>query len=317
MNRPSFSPQVLAALDFSRRLAESVQASDDPVGSAREFYERMAGMAGEPEPVFRVEDCLIDGPEARIPIRIYRPSDRSLLPVTLYFHGGWFFAGGLETHDRPLRALANAAECVVIAVDYRLAPEHPFPAAVDDAYHALRWVAKHGENLGVDAGRIAVAGDSAGGALAAITARKAVKNGMPVLFQALIYPVTDSSLSTDSWEEFADGPVATLSLAQRAWGMYVPDSRERLNPDAAPLLAEDLRKLPPALVLAGEYDPLRDEALAYAGKLRNAGVAVTESLYRGMPHGFFQMGGYIDSGKESIAEVATAINKALRGKKPS
>ena len=311
MNTTSFNPQVTAALDFAKHLAESVQASN-PLDSTREGYGKLAALAGEPQPVFRIEDLLIDSPEGKIPIRIYRPADRDDLPVVLYLHGGWFIAGGLETHDRPLRALANAAQCVLIAVDYRLAPEHPFPAAVNDAYYALLWVATHGDILKANVGRIAIAGDSAGGALAAVTARKAAKTGMPVQLQVLIYPVTDSSLSTASWSAFADGPGITLSIAKQAWSMYVPRTRERTNPDAAPLLAKDWKRLPPALVIVGEYDPLRDEGLDYAEKLRDAGVPVTQSVYAGMPHGFFQMAGYIDEGKAAIAEVAAAIKNALK-----
>ena len=269
-------------------------------------------MAGEPEALFLVEDRMIDTPEGGISIRIYRPSDRRDLPVTVYFHGGWFFMGDLDTHDAPLRALAKAAGSVVIAVNYRLAPEHPFPAGINDGSAAFQWIATHATELGIDASRMALAGDSAGGALATTTARRAAHgNGPKPLLQVLIYPVTDSSLSTGSWEEFSEGPVITRNNAAQSWAMYVPDINDRQNPDAAPLFATDLAGVAPALVIAAEYDPLRDEVLAYAQKLKKAGVPVKESLYKGMPHGFFQLGGYIDEGKAAIAEVAAALTAAF------
>jgi len=311
-DKRSFSPQVLAALEFSQQLAGQGQPGNDPIASARMGYRSLAALAGDPQPVFRVDTRRINSPAGDIPIRIYRPSDESGLPVILFFHGGWFFAGDFESHDRPLRALTNATQCILIAVDYRLAPEHPFPAGVEDAINALRWVVQNGEALDADTSRIAIVGDSAGGALAAVTARKAAENKMSqVRLQVLLYPVADSSLSTDSWKAFADGPVVTLATAQQAWSLYTPGDKQRQNPDAAPLRAVNLQGLPPALVIVGEYDPLRDEGLAYAKRLSEAGVPVKEHLYPGMPHGFFQMAAYIDAGKEAIAEVAQAVTKAL------
>jgi acetyl esterase len=180
---------------------------------------------------------------------------------------------------------------------------------------ALQWIAAHGAELDIDTNRIAVAGDSAGGALAATTARKAaLANGPRLLLQALIYPVTDSSLKTASWEELAENPVIPRNNAAQAWSMYVPNPNDRQNPDASPLFATDLSGVAPALVIVAEGDPLRDEVLAYAQQLKNAGVPVKESLYEGMPHGFFQLGGYIDEGKAAIAEVAAALNATFTKK---
>jgi acetyl esterase len=313
MSEISLSPQVLASFAAAKRLAESVPPGDNPLATQRDIFRRMAKSIAEPEPVFQVEDYLIDEYQETVPVRIYRPSAKKDLPVTLFFHGGWFIIGDLESHDSLARSLANASGSVVIAVDYRLAPEHPFPAAIDDAYHALVWVSKNGKSLGVNAGRIAVAGDSAGGNIAAVVARKAKENGLTqVRYQVLIYPVTDSSFSTKSWEEFADGPVITKAISQQAFFMYVAGAGNLQNPEIAPLSAENLKGLPPAMVIIGEYDPLKDEGLAYAEKLIKAGVDVKLIHYRGMPHGFVQSAALIDAGKDAITEIGSAIGKALQ-----
>ena len=305
--------QVQAALDASGQLAALAPPSTDPLEAARNYYRQIAPLAGEPEPVHLIEDHLIETSAHRIPIRIYNPSGDSDLPAVIFFHGGWFFAGDLETHDRPLRALTNAAGCIVVAVDYRLAPEHPFPAAIDDGYAVLQWVANKGAEVGIDCNRLIIAGDSAGGTIATVLARKvAENNGLHILLQVLMYPVTDPTLQTESWQEFAKGPVITLKTALEAWQMYVPNILERQNADAAPIFAENLVGSANALILIAEFDPLRDEGIAYAARLEQAGVKVKTSIYKEMPHGFFQMAGYIDDGKQAIAEVAKAIKDALR-----
>ena len=281
----------------------------------RADFRRMGKAAGEPEPVFRVQDYLIEDNQETIPVRIYRPSNKYDLPVTLFFHGGWFVLGDLESHDFLARSLANASESVVVAVDYRLAPEHPFPAAINDAYKALVWVAENGKKLGVDSGRMAVAGDSAGGNIAAVVARKAKENGLTAIrYQVLIYPVTDSSFSTPSWEEFSEGPVIPKKISQAAFSMYVAGNMDLQNPEIAPLSAADFNGLPPAMVIIGEYDPLRDEGLAYAEKMIKAGVDVKLIHYRGMPHGFVQSAALIDAGRDAIVEIGNAIRKALTSK---
>jgi acetyl esterase len=304
--------QVQTALNVSAQLAALAPPSTDPIEAARNYYRQIAPLAGEPEPVYSIEDYLIETPEYRIPIRIYNPSGDSHLPAVIFFHGGWFFAGDLETHDRPLRALTNAAGCIVVAVDYRLAPEHPFPAAIDDGYAVLQWVANKGAEFGIDCNRLIIAGDSAGGTIATVLARKvAGNNGLRVLLQVLMYPVTDSSLQTESWLEFAKGPVITIETALEAWQMYVPNVLERQNADTAPIFAENLVGSASALIIIAEHDPLRDEGIAYVARLEQAGVKVKTSIYKEMPHGFFQMAGYIDDGKKAIAEVAKAIKKAV------
>ncbi|MBC9931106.1 alpha/beta hydrolase [Chitinophaga qingshengii] len=302
----SLSREVVAALDFIQAIP--MPAIADPVLAGRKFYEGFIPMAGEPETLFHIEDREVPSSAGAVPIRIYRPSALPLLPVVLYFHGGWFNAGNLETHDRPVRSLARLSNAVFIAVDYRLAPEYPFPYGFNDSIAVLQWVHAHAAELGIDASCIALAGDSAGGALAAALTRRAVKTmGIDVRCQALIYPVTDSSLQTASWQTFADGPNLTLEGGRMAWDMYTPASADRNHPDAAPLLAGDLNGLPPTLILTAEYDPLRDEAVQYADRLQSEGVNVQLSAYKGMIHGFFQMGGMIPDGKRAIEEVAVFL----------
>ncbi|HLX93497.1 MAG TPA: alpha/beta hydrolase [Puia sp.] len=312
MKEIAYSPQVLASFEAAKRLVESIPPAGNPLETQRDLFRRLGRATGTPEAVFHVEDYLI-GDQETIPVRIYRPSDNIDLPVILFFHGGWFVIGDLESHDALARLLTNACACVVIAVDYRLAPEHPFPAAIDDAYEALVWVSKNSKKISVDSGRMAVAGDSAGGNIAAVVARKARENGLTQLrYQALIYPVTDSSFSTESWNEFAEGPVITKTNSQQAFSMYVASNKNLQNPDVAPVLAENLNGLPPAMVIIGQFDPLRDEGLAYAVKLIKAGVDVKLIHYHGMPHGFVQSADRIDAGKDAIAEIGNAIRKALQ-----
>ena len=297
-------------MEAAARLTASSPSSDDPIEAARNAYLQIAPLAGEREPVHAVKDHLVEAGTHRIPVRIYNPYGGIGLPAVLFFHGGWFMAGDLETHDRPLRALANATGCIVVAVDYRLAPEHPFPAAIEDGSSVLKWIAGERAQWGIDANRLILAGDSAGGAIAAVLARKvAGMNGLQVLLQVLIYPVTDPHLESASWRKFAAGPVITLDTALQAWKMYVPDPADRQNADAAPILADDLAGSPNALVIVAEEDPLHDEGVAYSTRLENAGVKVKTSVYKGMPHGFFQMAGYIDEGKEVMKEIAYAIRQ--------
>jgi len=313
MSQHTMNSQVQAAIDASAKLVALAPPSADPVAAARNAYRQLIPLAGEPEAVHSVTDHLIEAPDHQIPIRIYDPSGGRDLPAVIFFHGGWFIGGDLETHDRPLRALANAAGCIVIAVDYRLAPEYPFPAAIDDGYAVLQWIASEDTDFGIDRNRLIIAGDSAGGAIATVLARRAAENHVPgVLLQVLLYPVTDPSLKTGSWKEFADGPSITIDIARLAWQMYVPNAAERQNADAAPIFATNLSSSPKALIIIAEYDPLHDEGIAYADLLKQAGVKVKTSIYKEMPHGFFQMAGYIDEGKQAIAEVARAIKDVLK-----
>lgn len=279
----------------------------------REGYRAVIPLAGPPEQVSKVEDRQIPGPAVDIPVRIYTPGTEEKLPVLVYFHGGGFISGDLDTHDTPLRALSNRVGCITVSVAYRLAPEHPFPAAPEDCYAATKWVAEHAEKIGGDT-RVAVGGDSAGGDLAAVVCLMARDRGGPeIVSQVLLYPDTDLTESSASWMEFADTnkPIITRDGKLASIAMYVPEGVDVKNPYVSPLYAEDLSKLPPAIVVTGEFDPQRDEGEAYARRLQEAGVPVKSRRYDGMIHGFFQMAGVLDQGKKVIEETAESLRAAF------
>ena len=280
-------------------------------------------------PMERVENRSIPGPAGEIPIRFYAPGKaaerprseakpneggppQDLQPVLVYFHGGGFVIGSLETHDHTCRALARASGCSVVSVDYRLAPESKFPAAPDDCYAATAWVADHGAELGIDPSRMAVGGDSAGGNLAAVVSQLARSRGGPPLeFQLLVYPVTDRAFETPSYLANAEGYLLTRKTMIWFWDQYLEREERGAEPLASPLRAEKLEGLPPALVLTAEFDPLRDEGEAYAERLREAGVPTVCRRYDGMFHGFFSMGELIETGTRALEDAGSALREAL------
>jgi acetyl esterase len=277
-----------------------------------------AGMAqgtlnpGEPEPIEHVENRTIPGPAGEIPVRIYRPAARGPLPVLVFFHGGGFVLCNLDTHDGTCRSLANQASCVVVSVDYRLAPEHRYPAAPEDCYAALLWVAQHGAEIGADPARVAIGGDSAGGNLTAVVAQMARdRRGPKLRFQLLVYPVTDYRFDTPSYQQNAEGYFLTQSMMRWFWRQYLKDAADGAEPYASPLRAKDLSGLPPGICITAEYDPLRDEGEAYAARLREAGVACPTRRYDGQFHGFFGMGAFIAKAKEATSEAAAALKQAF------
>jgi acetyl esterase len=271
-----------------------------------------AGLAGSPAPVARVENRSVPGPGGEIPVRVYTPEGEGPHPALVYFHGGGWVIGSLESHDGICRALARAVPCVVVSVDYRLAPEHPFPAAAEDSYAATRYVAGHAAAFAADPARLAVGGDSAGGNLSAVVTLMARARGGPrLVHQLLVYPVTDGAMDTPSYRENADGYFLTRDGMVWFWNHYVSDPAARANPHASPLRAPDLRGLPPALVMTAEFDPLRDEGEAYARRLEEAGVPVTLTRYDGMIHGFFGMAGALGRGRDAIDEAARALRAAF------
>jgi acetyl esterase len=280
---------------------------------ARRFFEEM--QIPQPEiGVAAVEDRRIPGPAGEIPARIYRPEAAGELPALVYFHGGGWVIGGLDTHDPTCRDLANRGRCAVVSVDYRLAPEHRYPAAPEDCYAALRWVAEQAGALGVDAGRLAVGGDSAGGNLAAVTTLLARERGGPSLaFQLLVYPATDCVFDRPSHVENAEGYLLETAAMEWFWGHYLPDRVRRAEPTASPLRAGSHAGLPPALVITAEFDPLRDEGEAYAERLQRAGVPTRCSRYDGMIHGFFAMSALVDGAKRAMEEAGSALRGALHG----
>jgi acetyl esterase len=245
-------------------------------------------------------------------VRIYTPAGSGPFPVLVFFHGGGWVIGDLDTQDGACRALANGAGCLVVSVGYRLAPEHKFPAAPDDTYAATKWVAANAASINADPARIAVGGDSAGGNLTAVTAQMARQRGGPRLaFQLLIYPVTDGACDTASYRDNADGYLLTKEMMLWFWNHYVRNPEERFNSMASPLRAQSLKGLPPALVQTAEFDPLRDEGEAYAARLQEAGVPVKLTRYDGMIHGFFGMASVIDRATTAIGEAAEALRSAF------
>ena len=277
----------------------------------REGYGTMAALGFRPDPPAATVDRSIPGPGGDIPVRIYRPDAPGPLPVVVFFHGGGWVIGGIDTHDPLCHQLALGVPAIVVSVDYRLAPEDPFPAAVEDCVAATTWVAENADELGADAGRLAVAGDSAGGNLSAVVALKARDaGGPPVAFQLLIYPATDHTRSHPSHQENGQGYMLTSEMMEWFCGHYLGDGDLR-HPDASPLFAEDLSGLPPALVMTAEFDPLRDEGEAYAAKLREAGVDARAVRYDGMIHGFIQMDQLVPGARQAIADAVAALRHAL------
>ncbi|MEV8443369.1 alpha/beta hydrolase [Actinosynnema sp. NPDC051121] len=266
--------------------------------------------AGAGEAVRHVTDRHLPGPGGDLPIRIYRPVDAAgSLPTLVYFFGGGWALGSIETSDEICRALANAVPCQVITVGYRLAPEHKFPAAVDDCRTAVAWIAAHAAELGVDPDRLAVAGDSAGGNLAAVVTLD--RGGPALAAQVLVYPNTDHRGDTESMRENDDPAAFNRRSVAWYWGHYLASPDDGRDPRASPLLAEDLTGLPPALVITAEHDPLRDEGERYAERLRAAGVPVIATRYAGVAHGFFAMSGVVDAAREARAEVAAFLRTHL------
>ena len=263
-------------------------------------------------PVAAEEDRIIPGQGSDLSVRVYTPERSGPLPMIVYLHGGGWVLYELDTFNPICRDLANAAGAIVVAVAYRLAPEHPFPAAVDDAYATVRWVAEHAGAVGGDGSRIAVAGDSSGGNLSAVTAlRCREQGGPPLAFQLIINPVTDCDLDTASYHEYAVGLFLTREQMRWYWDHYVPDPAERVHPWASPLRAADLSGLPPALVFTAENDPLRDEGEAYAARLAAAGVPTTARRVDGVIHGFMNLGNATPKGAAAVNEAGAALRAAF------
>ncbi len=265
-------------------------------------------------PIGKSEDRKIPGPGGEIALRVYTPlgATGNLLPGFVFFHGGGFVIGDLDTHDDICRCLANGSGCRVVSVDYRLAPEHPFPAAVEDCVAATNWVAAHAAEVGVDPKRLAVGGDSAGGNLAAVVSQLARKDGPQIVFQLLIYPVTQlGAPDTPSMRENAKGYFLEKDAMDWFTKLYAPDKAHRSDPRLSPLKAADLSGLPPAYVITAGFDPLRDEGRDYADKLDAAGVSVTYVNYPGMVHGFFSMRGLIPKAREAVAAAAAALREGV------
>jgi acetyl esterase len=301
-------PQARAFLDRLQELGVP-GLGEIPPEEARATQDAAAEAVFGPLVEVPTEDRTIPGPAGDIPVRVYRPG-QDAAPVLVYFHGGGWVLGSLNTHHGVCATIARLSGCVVCSVDYRMAPEHRFPAALADAWAATTWVAEHPAELGGLPGALAVGGDSAGGNLAAVCALRARDMGLSLALQLLVYPVTDADPDTSTYLEFADGYFLTRRSMEWFWGHYLPDG-DRFHPDASPLRAADVSGTAPALVITAEFDPLRDEGEAYARRLEEAGVPVTLSRYDGMIHGFFRMPGAIDKANDALAEAAGALRGAF------
>lgn len=307
-------PQAKAVLDLIASLEMPPLGTLSPE-ETREGSKARRLPPDELEPVHRIEDRTIPGPAGEIPVRVYTPSDDPDLPLLVYFHGGGWVIGDLDMEDVAHRAIANQAGCVIMSVDYRLAPEAPFPASIDDCFAATAWAAEHASELGADPARVAIGGWSAGGNLAAVVAQLARDAGGPdLVHQVMVCPVTDHysrSMERPSYSENAEGYLLTRDSMVWFWDMYIGKDGNADDPKAAPMQAADVSALPPATVLTMEFDPLRDEGAAYADRLREAGVAVKYICYQGQIHTSYNSSAAIERGREIITEVSKSLSDAF------
>ncbi len=300
-------PKLKSVLD---KMAAQGILHPTTVEDVRKTYRFYPTVSGKPEHVFGVMDRSIPGPAGSLAIRTYTPHAGSNFPILIFFHGGAFVAGSLDTHDTALRSIANRCECIVVSVAYRLAPENPYPAAINDAYAATKWVAEHAAEFGGDSRRIAVGGDGAGGNLAAVVTLMARdRNGPSLIYQVLIYPSLDAITLTSRYT--SRDPVVTPDGRTAVLAAYVPLTQDLGDPYISPVFAKSFKNLPPALVITDADDPARDEGEIYAKKLRSDGVAVRISPYPDMVHGFFLMAGELDAAKKAIDEISDGLKHAF------
>lgn len=281
---------------------------------ARETYRSLNVSGKPPDAVASVTDRTVPGVAGDVPVRIYTPNAGERAPAIVFFHGGGWILGDLETHDGLCRALADATDCTVVAVDYRLAPEHRFPAGLEDCYAATRWVANNAEAIGTEPGELVVAGDSAGATLAVgvgMLARD--RDGPEIDYQVLAYPPTDFGFDTDSYEENAQGYFLTRKDMERFWSSYLRSEHDGAHPYASPLRARSLAGLPPTFLLTCGFDPLRDDGRALAAALSESGVPLRHVEYENVIHGFLTMlaDPGLDRAREAIEEIGEAVRAEL------
>jgi acetyl esterase len=296
-----------AAYEIAATAVRSGELPSD-MSAKRVAFDKLArDLAGEPETVMRVENLKAGA----VPIRLYRPGE-GLMPAIIFTHGGSFEKGSLDSHDAPLRLLANRCHCVVLAVDYRLAPEHKHPVQIEDAYTVLRWAAANAKALEILPDQFVVAGDGAGGNLAAMVALRARdERGPKIIYQALFYPATDLSLGSETWRRFGGGPWANAADEAKALReRYLPAGLDPKDPRVSPLYA-DLKGLPPAFVAVTEFSGYRDEGQAYAARLRAAGVPAEGKAYAGQLHDFLLMTGRVEASRQLIDDVAARLRRAF------
>jgi acetyl esterase len=307
-----FHPQVQAIRDrLERDRVPNLYTLSIEEAREADVKATVAG-AGNAVPVAEVTERDIPGPAGPLRVRIYRPEGGGPLPVLVYFFGGGWSLGTLDTSDDVCRRLTNAARCLTVSVSYRLAPENKFPAALEDAYAGAAWVAAHAAELGGDPDRIAVGGDSSGGNLAiGVTLLARQRGGPHLVHQLLVYPNTDFHSDTPSMRECNDEHFFNPHAVRWYWGLYLASAEDGDNPLVSPLREKDLSGLPPATLISAEYDPLRDEGERYAARLAEAGVPVEVTRYDGMPHAFFTMTGYVDAAVQAVGQAAGRLRQAF------
>jgi len=312
----ALDPQAANVIDLIVKSGRPAYHTLSPKEARRLFLETRPASTPPAPQIGAVRDVSAEGPLGAIPLRVYRPvggPDSTRLPVLVFFHGGGWVIGNIESHDVACRQVTAEAGISVISVDYRLAPEHKFPAPVDDAWAATRWIVAHADELGVDGRRLAVGGDSAGGNLAAVVALLARDAGGPkIALQVLTYPVTDLGAETKSYADLADGYMLTRDSMRWFRAQYLAKEEDALDWRVSPIRAASLAGVAPALVITAGFDPLRDEGEAYACRLREAGVSVDAVCFGGMIHGFVPMGRLIDTAFRGVTLIAGALRQALR-----
>ncbi|MBL8380413.1 MAG: alpha/beta hydrolase [Burkholderiales bacterium] len=307
-------PQARMLLDLVAASGLPPTHTLPPVEARRMYRDRRAYTQPDAPPT-QVRDLKCPGPDGEVPLRLYRPqaaAPDAVLPVLVYFHGGGWTIGDLDTHDVLCRQLANTAGIALVSVDYRMGPEHRFPAAVDDSLAATYWVSRNAASMKLDAARLAVGGDSAGGNLAAVVALAARDAGdLPVAYQLLIYPATDMRRGQASHTTNGQGYLLTRDTMDYFHDHYIDDVQHDIDPRASPLLAADHARLPPALVLTAGFDPLRDEGMEYAAKLSAAGSKAMYVCFERQIHGFITMGRVLDEAGTAVALCAAELRRAL------
>jgi acetyl esterase len=309
----ALDPQVRAVIDLVIKSGRPAYHTLSPKDARQLFRETRPASTPTPPQIGSVRNVVTDG---AIPLRVYRPAgvpEATAVPAYVYFHGGGWVIGDLDTHDVICRQLTAASGASVVSVDYRMAPEHKFPTAVDDAWAATRWIVAHAGELGLDASRLAVGGDSAGGNLAAVVALMARDAGGPAIrLQVLIYPVTDVMRETRTYADFADGYMLTRDSMRWFIAHYLRSKDDASDWRVSPLRATSLAGLPPALIITAGFDPLRDEGEQYANRLRDAGVMVDYACYGGMVHGFLGMGKLLDTAMRAVDHIGGVLRQGLR-----
>ncbi|WP_343532788.1 alpha/beta hydrolase [Pedobacter sp.] len=302
MNKIELTPEITKVVDNLQKL--HVFDGKNALDIGRKGYETMAvQLGGKKEMVRTIEEFEIPQKNHKIPVRIYRPNgnESKKSSAIIYLHGGWFVSGSFETHDIIVRQLANATGAAVVFVDYRLAPENPFPAGLDDARSATEWIIDNADYLDLDKNKIGIIGDSAGGAL---SIGISTQLGHRLKFQVLIYPATDNNLNTESWEDYENGPIINKEEGIRAWKWYLSSPKDLQNQLAIPSLIKDFKNTPPTFILLAEHDPLRDEGQQLAENMKASGVRVKVLDYKEMVHGFMHMGAVLKETGEAVHQIA-------------